>query len=226
MKKHFEKIMIGWTVVVIAIVAVATTFLLVNIIGSKMTSVAEEDAASPVTMAAITSPATASAITDENVFEVDEEMQNDTGLDTEEGIYLCDYAYTTTRINFRQEPSESATVIMKLAAGTKITVVKKHDDTWAKIRYGGQTGYVTSAYLTATEPTQAPVVTRRPATPTPKPTRTPRPKKTPRPTARPTKEPVVTPQPQQPTQAPVEAPPATEQTPAETVPTPGDAATN
>lgn len=82
MRKYFEQIMIGWTVVVIAIVAVISTFLLANILTICFSDNSEETepvkavsgSATEVTASAISTP-------NYNVFVVDEELQDDTSLD-------------------------------------------------------------------------------------------------------------------------------------------------
>ncbi|MBZ5749811.1 SH3 domain-containing protein, partial [Metabacillus rhizolycopersici] len=54
-------------------------------------------------------------------------------------------------LNMRTEPTTSATIMTKLSRGTVVTVYSEEND-WARITANGQTGYVSSQYLSTIEP--------------------------------------------------------------------------
>ena len=56
-----------------------------------------------------------------------------------------------TSLNVRSGPSTSYSVIGKLSKGTKIDVISTSNG-WSKIKYDGQTGYVSSKYLSSSAP--------------------------------------------------------------------------
>ena len=56
-----------------------------------------------------------------------------------------------TSLNVRSGPSTSYSVIGKLSKGTKIEVISTSNG-WSKIKYDGQTGYVSSKYLSSSAP--------------------------------------------------------------------------
>ncbi|MDN4075070.1 SH3 domain-containing protein [Fictibacillus terranigra] len=58
-------------------------------------------------------------------------------------------------LNMRKSASSSAAVIAKLAKGTKVTFYSESGG-WSKITAGGKTGYVSSAYLSTSNPPAAP----------------------------------------------------------------------
>lgn len=61
-------------------------------------------------------------------------------------------AYTTGEVNFRSGPSTSTTIIGVVPYNAKVNVLAPSADGWTKVSYNGQTGYIYSAYLTATTP--------------------------------------------------------------------------
>ena len=54
---------------------------------------------------------------------------------------------TTGRVNFRRNPSTSATVIKVLATGTQVEVAKYDAKGWSQVSVGGTSGYIKSEYL-------------------------------------------------------------------------------
>ena len=52
-------------------------------------------------------------------------------------------------LNFRSGPSTTYSVIGKLSSGDKVEVISTSNG-WSKIKYNGQTGYVSSQYLSST----------------------------------------------------------------------------
>lgn len=52
-----------------------------------------------------------------------------------------------TSVNFRKTPNTSGEVIRKLARNAKVTI-KNESDGWAEIEYDGDTGYVSTDYIT------------------------------------------------------------------------------
>lgn len=55
---------------------------------------------------------------------------------------------TTSNLNVRKEPSKTAEKLGQLTSGTEVEFVEKIDDTWSKIMYNGQEGYVSHEFLT------------------------------------------------------------------------------
>ena len=55
-----------------------------------------------------------------------------------------------TSVNFRKTPNTSGEVIKKLSRNAKITILEK-GDTWTKIEYNGDTGYISNEYISDKE---------------------------------------------------------------------------
>ena len=55
---------------------------------------------------------------------------------------------TTANLNMRTSASTSASVITTIPKGTSVEVVDKSNSDWYKVNYNGQTGYVSSKYIT------------------------------------------------------------------------------
>jgi uncharacterized protein YgiM (DUF1202 family) len=129
----------------------------------------------------------------------------------------------TTSVNVRSGPSTSYAIIGSAPKGAKYAVLGQ-SGSWYKINFNGQTGYISTSYLSvASTPTPTPTPTPT-STPTPTPTSTPTttPTPTPTPTETPTSTPTATPTP---TETPTPTPTATP-TPTETpTPTPTPAQT-
>ncbi len=58
------------------------------------------------------------------------------------------YAKVTTGLNLRKEPSTSAGIICVLPTGTIVSVLDNSDPAWTKVSYKGDTGYVSTEYIT------------------------------------------------------------------------------
>ena len=54
---------------------------------------------------------------------------------------------TKDTLNVRSEPSTSASKLGQLAPGTEVQYIEDYDDTWAKISFESQEGYVSKEYL-------------------------------------------------------------------------------
>ena len=54
---------------------------------------------------------------------------------------------TSDTLNVRSEPSTSASKLGQLAPGTEVEYIEDYDDTWVKITFEGQEGYVSKEYL-------------------------------------------------------------------------------
>ena len=125
---------------------------------------------------------------------------------------------TTANLNMRSGAGTTYSVLLTIPKGTTVTV-QSVSGTWAKVAYGGKTGFVSTAYLTAAAVTPPPVVE-----PTPPPVVEP----TPPPVVEPTPPPVVEPTPPpvvEPTPPPVvepTPPPVVEPTPPPVVETPAE----
>ncbi|MBO1265953.1 SH3 domain-containing protein [Proteiniclasticum sp. SCR006] len=108
-----------------------------------------------------------------------------------------DIRETIENLNMRSSGSISATILLTIPKGSKVTVLSESGG-WAKLIYNGRTGYSSAAYLRklAVDPTPTPDPTPDPTpTPTPDPTPDPTPTPTPDPTPDPTPEPEPTPEP-------------------------------
>ena len=65
----------------------------------------------------------------------------------------------TSSLNFRSGPSTSYSVIGKLSSGDKVEVISTSNG-WSKIKYNGQTGYVSSKYLSSSVPESSTTATK------------------------------------------------------------------
>ena len=54
---------------------------------------------------------------------------------------------TSDTLNVRSEPSTNASKLGQLAPGSEVKYIEDYDDTWAKISFEGQEGYVSKEYL-------------------------------------------------------------------------------
>ncbi|ADQ80898.1 SH3 type 3 domain protein [Paludibacter propionicigenes WB4] len=62
--------------------------------------------------------------------------------------------YTTVRLNLREDANASSNVIAVLPRGTVVNVAKECDCAWILVSYEGKEGYVSSKYLSYTQPAQ------------------------------------------------------------------------
>ncbi len=157
-----------------------------------------------------------------------EMIENDDLIDYEDELKTAEYAYTTSDVNLRSEPSLTALVVMKVPFGASVDMISYDGGDWAKVSYQGQEGYINAMYLSVDKP--VPIEEQPAIEVTPKPVKTPKPTKTPKETVAPdeTEEPdypEVTEEPTEPTEAPpektkkptpTEAPPDEPEPPVET----------
>ncbi len=122
--------------------------------------------------------------------------------DDNEDLKSATTAYATTVVNLRSEPALTASVIAKLNSGDEVKILE-YGEEWTKVEFEGKEGYISTAYLSVTKPSEQPVYTARPSA-TKAPKNTPRPTKKPKATKKPkkTQKPVVTKEPQR-TEEPV-----------------------
>ena len=141
-------------------------------------------------------------VNEEDFSDIDEELKN------------ASFAFTTSDVNMRAEPSLTALVIAKLPFGTRVDMISFDGKEWAKVSYNNTTGYINARYLSTTKPvpieTIAPTVTATPtaspaATATPEVTKATKVTKTPKPTKAPTEAPTEAPT-DEPTEAPTDEP--------------------
>jgi uncharacterized protein YgiM (DUF1202 family) len=59
---------------------------------------------------------------------------------------------TVASLNLRAKASTSSSVLARLAKGTKVTHVGAASKGWQKVTVGKRTGFVSTAYLSATKP--------------------------------------------------------------------------
>lgn len=59
--------------------------------------------------------------------------------------------YTTGNLNLRTGPGTSYSIILVIPKGAPVEVLSSADG-WARVNYGGKTGYVSTSYLTGTSP--------------------------------------------------------------------------
>ena len=60
--------------------------------------------------------------------------------------------YTTARVNFRKGGGTSYDVIETLDKNTEVYALEQNEQNWYKVKFLGQTGYVSKSYLTETRP--------------------------------------------------------------------------
>ena len=70
--------------------------------------------------------------------------------------------YSTSSLNIRAAASADAEKLGTFAAGDSVTVISSENG-WSKIDYNGTEAYVSSDYLSNTQPTAAPAATQAPA---------------------------------------------------------------
>lgn len=63
-------------------------------------------------------------------------------------------AWTTDRVNFRDNPSADGKIIAKINAREEVTVTGETDE-WLQVRYGNQLGFVSRDYISTEEPQAA-----------------------------------------------------------------------
>lgn len=57
------------------------------------------------------------------------------------------YYKTTTDVNLRKGPGTSYAVVASVPSKDQLILIQKENDTWWKVEYQGQTGYISSKYL-------------------------------------------------------------------------------
>lgn len=70
--------------------------------------------------------------------------------------------YTTANLNMRSGPGTSYSIILTIPRGSQVEVLGSAGG-WAKVNYGGRTGYVSEAYLSSTPPGTSGTPTGAPA---------------------------------------------------------------
>ena len=65
--------------------------------------------------------------------------------------FAQDVKYTTTALNVRRGPSTNYGIIGTVPAGTVVTIndYSYHDQEWLQVIYNGQTGYISTKYLSS-----------------------------------------------------------------------------
>jgi uncharacterized protein YgiM (DUF1202 family) len=63
------------------------------------------------------------------------------------------YVWTEKGVNLRTEPNTDCSVITVLEAGTQLTLLGEEDG-WVQVSYNGQEGYVSTDYITNTDPSE------------------------------------------------------------------------
>ncbi|MBO6108886.1 MAG: SH3 domain-containing protein [Eubacterium sp.] len=113
-------------------------------------------------------------------------INEDNIFDADEALKDAEFAYTTSDVNLRSDPSLTGSeVLLKIVMGEKVGMVEYDGGEWALVSYNGQEGYINALYLSVSKPIQyAPVVEETVTAteePTKKPVKTPKPIKTPKP---------------------------------------------
>lgn len=62
------------------------------------------------------------------------------------------YAYTTSNVNFRYDPTKNSDKILVIDKGEKIEIVAQADNGWFEIIYNGIEGYISDGYITFNPP--------------------------------------------------------------------------
>ena len=230
--RGFEITMFSVSVCVAVVMLISVIMLLVYWHKANADKISDEEVNATnvaVTEAAVTvtekpnEVTTGSAVVTENDFDEDDDVDDE--------LKEATYAYTTTKVNMRNDGSLTADVVTKVPAGKKVKIIELTEDhKWMKVTYNGETGYISVMYLTTTKPvatatpaaeTTAPQRTVAPSTTTatPRATKTPKPVKTAKPT-KPTKKPKVTKEPEEePEETEIPATAAPTEVPATAVPT-------
>jgi uncharacterized protein YgiM (DUF1202 family) len=65
---------------------------------------------------------------------------------------LISYIWTTDVVNLREEPNTDCNVINLLDPGTKLEFLDEKTEGWAHVILDGQEGYVSTDYITNTDP--------------------------------------------------------------------------
>lgn len=191
-KFRFEFIVGVWSGLIACVLLVALVFVAKIYIFSDKSI--ESDEIADETPAVVTEQAVEPEKTDPPYNKAiisgnEEDFEDDEDDEETEGLKSAKTAYATTVVNLRSEPSLTASVITKVAAGDEVDILE-YGKEWTKVSYDGKDGYISTIYLSTKKPVSEPAATPKITTTTPKPTVAPRATKTPKP--RKTKKPVKT----------------------------------
>lgn len=78
--------------------------------------------------------------------------------------YGAEGTVTASSLKLRKEPSLEGEVLYGISKDAKVEIIEKTDDKWYKVKYNGDTGYVSAEYIKTEDvvATPEPVVTSRP----------------------------------------------------------------
>ena len=136
-------IFVGFLVLLVAILIIVVNIVSTAMRNNKSNVASQSESQS--TVAASSEPESVQP-------ETESEPETTVEAETESEIVdTTEYRWTTTSVNFRTEANTDCDVIETLAAGTKLEFIAESDG-WAQVMYNNQTGYVSTDYLTDTDP--------------------------------------------------------------------------
>ncbi len=136
-------IFVGFLVLLVAIL-----IIVVNIVSTAMRNNKAKTAESESNSQAVATADTES----ESIPTTESEPETTVEAETEsQAVDTTEYRWTTTTVNFRTEANTDCDIIQALEAGTQVEFISEADG-WAQVTYDGQTGYVSTDYLTDTDP--------------------------------------------------------------------------
>jgi len=121
--------------------------------GTKVTVTSESKGWAKITAGGKTGYVSTSYLSASNPDSQSSNTGNSNNTDTGKETTVTKYVNVTkgSSLNMRSSASTSASVVSKLTRGTKVTVTSESKG-WAKITAGGKTGYVSTSYLSASNP--------------------------------------------------------------------------
>ena len=120
--------------------------------GTKVTVTSESKGWAKITAGGKTGYVSTSYLSASNPGNQSSNTGNSNNTDTGKETAITKYVNVdkNSTLNMRSSASTSASVVSKLARGTKVTVISESKG-WAKITAGGKSGYVSSSYLSASK---------------------------------------------------------------------------
>ncbi|MEK4666941.1 SH3 domain-containing protein [Niallia sp. FSL R7-0271] len=121
--------------------------------GTKVTVTSEANGWAKITAGGKTGYVSTSYLSSSNPDSQSSNNGNSGNTDTGKETAVTKYVNVdkNSTLNMRSSASTSASVVSKLARGTKVTVTSEAKG-WAKITAGGKTGYVSTSYLSSSNP--------------------------------------------------------------------------
>ena len=140
---------IGVVLLIILIIVISVSCSSKKSRGEKETTVAITTNEAAVTTVQDTTSTDETTATDETTRALDETTSS--GDDNPSDNSSDSVMYTNEGINLRSEPNSDSSdnIISTIEKGEKVTIIGVEDE-WTKVKYDGNTGYVSSQYLSRT----------------------------------------------------------------------------